>query len=132
MTAQEAASSDYFFYHDLVPVQDEAGADILNGLLQPKRSLFYNRGYGADVQSFLGAPNSYIMQAQVAFNCIGFISDRNLRVTDGRSGPDRRAVASQDGVAIRQDGQEMDVTAQYILLSDASSIRSAGLSVGGR
>lgn len=132
MTLSEAASSDVFFFHDSMDVSKQIEADLLSGLIQPKRALFYNRNYGCDIPAMENKPVSMIQQVLAAFGAIGLIGTRNTRVANGANGnPDRRVASSQDKVEIETDGGEINISVGYVELRDISQMREASTPIGG-
>lgn len=106
----------FFFYGE--PGSDilmETESDILAGVLQPKRSLFYNRRDSAGVTGRENMPNSLVLSIMTKYDITTWNAFRNQNVSDGENGtPDRRVAISQETVSIRQDGQEMDVLIEFI------------------
>jgi hypothetical protein len=46
---------DYFFYYGQVDQRKEIEADLLTGIIQDKRSLFYARSYAAGIGEYENA-----------------------------------------------------------------------------
>ncbi len=131
MTISQAAASDIFFYHDTVDIGTEIEADIFLGLLQPKGCLFYNRSYGCDLAMMENRPNALTMLVVVPFDVVQFVGVRNGRVSDGGSGlPDRRVATTQDRVVVEVEGQETDVSIDYVELRSLTEVKNIRTPVG--
>lgn len=122
-----------FFYWGEVPLEDEVDDDVRAALLQPRRSMFYNRGYGCDLTSYENSPVSFLTQVQLKYEAVRALANRNSVVTDGSSGPDRRAATSQSIIEVEpaKDGAGYDMSVNYVMLSDMSRPRNASIPVGG-
>jgi len=106
---------DYFFYYGKVDQRDEIEADLLQGLTQAKRSMFYYRGFGAGVPGYENYPQGLSLQISLKFDVASWIARRNLEVSDGTNGKrDRRAVTSQNAIAIIQGENGVDINVLYI------------------
>lgn len=120
-----------FFYWGVMPLDQEVADDVRTGLAQPRRSLFYDREYGAGLSEYEGTAVSLLILIQLKYEAVKFMGLRNSVVTDGNGGPDRRAVTSQDKVYITNDGSHVDVTVEFSLMSDLSKAQSTSFPVGG-
>jgi hypothetical protein len=121
----------HFFAWGTEPLADEVQADLELGMVQPKRSLFYDRSYGAGVPDRENGPVSAVGLVGIKYDVASFVALRNSKVSDGSGGTrDRRVAASQStvDVTVKKTG-EVDVHLGYILYSDMSSMKSA--STGG-
>jgi hypothetical protein len=125
-------SMDSFFNWGNRELGQEIEDDIVLGLLQPKRSLFYSRSYGAGINMLENTPASITLQILGRYEVAKFMGYRNSVVTNGQNGlPDRRAVASQGSIDISVDrAGQVDFTVNYIPLYDYQSQKSVGLPVG--
>lgn len=127
MTAQS------FFYWGIIPLTDEIQDDILWGLVQGKRSLFYNREYGAGLSDYENAPISASTMVMLKYEATRFMAIRNNVVSDGSDGAvDRRAATSQEVVTVEKIGAGFDVTVPYWMLADLSRQKSVSLPIGGQ
>lgn len=124
-------TANSFFYWGVVDLPTEIADDILMGLVQPKRSLFYDRGYGGGVTEYENAPITIGTLTMLKYEVARFMGLRNSVVTDGNTGPDRRAAASQDTVDVAQSGANVDVTVSYILLADMTRNKTVPIQIGG-
>jgi len=93
---------DYFFYYDNINVPAINKNDMFQILLQPAKSMYYNRSYG--VETHLNFPQAGFNQLLLAYSIANAISKRNLSVTDGSNGfQDRRVAVSQSFIQV-EDG----------------------------
>ena len=112
-------------------VDGEIEADVLACLIQPRRSLFYDRSYGAGIPSMENSPNSLIFQVMIKYEAEKAIGIRNQVVTDGTNGPDRRVAASQGDMEFQSgDNGEVSLSARYLTMKDRSSARIS-IPIGG-
>lgn len=105
----------YFFYYDESSLDDMNELNLTQGLMQPRRTLYYFRQEGAGVQESENLPNSLGLFISLRYNIVKWIAYMNDYVTDGDEGfPDRRLAVSQEFITISQKGQEVDVDVFYI------------------
>jgi len=119
----------HFFAWGTEPLADEVQADLELGMVQPKRSLFYDRSYGAGVPDRENGPVSAVGLVGIKYDVASFVALRNSRVSDGSGGTrDRRVAASQStvDVTIKKNSGEVGVHLGYISYADLSSMKSAG------
>lgn len=106
---------DYFFFYGKTSLGEEIDADLRQGLMQPKRSMFYHRSFGAGITEYENTPQGFALQVSMKYDIATWISKRNLEVTDGSDGTrDRRAVTSQSAITIDQGTDGVDVQVLYI------------------
>ena len=117
---KEIASSDLFFFYDTVSIEQGNEADLVTSILQPKKSLFYNRKYGAGISESINYPNAIAMKVGIPYDIVDTVSTRNTQVVDGTSQQkDRRFAASQESVKIEQNNKgEIETTVSYINFND--------------
>jgi hypothetical protein len=121
-----------FFYWGIIPLADEVQDDIMAGLMQGKRSLFYNREYGAGIRDYENAPNSASTMVMMKYEAVRFMAIRNGVVSDGSDGKvDRRAATSQAVVSVEKVGPDFDMTVPYWMLADLSRQKSVSIPIGG-
>lgn len=122
MNFEDLQNIDIFFFHgDQVDLEIEH--DIAMGLLQPKRSLYYDRQDGCGLKDRENYPNAVLLRVLGAYDVMKFIAFRNSEVTDGRTVNgeatiDRRVATSQTSVIFKQNGPELDVDVLYIPFKD--------------
>jgi hypothetical protein len=120
-----------FFYAGQIPIEDEIYDDVLVGLIQPKRALFYNRGYGAGIADFENAPMNLGTMVMIKYEAARFMALRNGVVTNGNGYPDRRTASSQSIVTVETDGPAINVSVGYIMLSDMVRSKAVSIPIGG-
>jgi hypothetical protein len=119
----------HFFAWGVEPLADEVQADLELGMVQPKRSLFYDRSYGAGVPDRENGPVSAVGLVGIKYDVASFVALRNSRVSDGSGGTrDRRVAASQStvDVTVKKNSGEVGVHLGYILFADMGSMKSVG------
>jgi hypothetical protein len=124
---------DYFFYYGDIDLYDEVQADIEQGIVQDKRSMYYFRDYGAGLyqyenESFSNLATAVAMRYEIA----SWIARRNQSVSSGAGGTrDRRAVTSQTVIKTNTGKDSTDVSVPYVLLSDTQSVKTVSFSLKG-
>ena len=122
---------DGFFWWGERDIETEIADDVLLGLLQPKRSLFYNRAYGSGIGLLENTPNGLSLQIMGRYEATKMMAIRNSVVSNGSNGPDRRAVTSQGSIKIESDNQgNVDFTVYYLSMYDYQTRRSVSLPIG--
>lgn len=114
-SVSELTDIDIFFYYGQLDLDLEIESDIFNGLIQDKRSLFYNREDGAGVSEYENHPNVLLLEIGVRFEIVEWISYRNQQVGDGTNGSkERRVASSQLAIFTERNGGELDISVFYI------------------
>ena len=113
----ENMSWDIFFYYGETNDLDlECEYDLWEILLQPGRSLFYNRRFSAGLSQFENNPNGMSLQIFGRYEIASSIAYRNTVVSDGSEGlPDRRIAVSQNSVGFKQENGNLDIEVLYFL-----------------
>ena len=111
---------DYFFYYGEVNLNDEIQNDVLAVLIQPKRSLYFNRSNdSAGIEGYENYPISAALQILVSYDIMSAMGKRNLNVSDGSSNTkDRRIAISDELISVEFQGEEINVSVRYISLND--------------
>jgi hypothetical protein len=111
---------DNFFYYGYGNLEVETKSDILQNIMQPKRSLFYDRSQdSAGIPGYENRPNSLYMQINLPFDIATSLGKRNQVVSNGDGDyPDRRIATSQAIIQVKIDKEQTKVTVNYIPLSD--------------
>jgi len=122
------SSMGSFFYWGLEDLPTEINDDVQWGLIQPKRSMFYNRGYGAGLAEFENAPIGLQSMVLIKYEAAKFMAVRNSVVTNGSSGyPERRVATSQDIITVDVDGNGqapgLNVNVPFIMLTNMKKSR---------
>jgi hypothetical protein len=121
-----------FFYAGTMPLVDEVSDDLTVGLVQPRKSLFYNRGYGCGISGYESFPTSLTSQVSIKYEAARLFAVRNNVVTSGQDGfPDRRAVTSQPLINVVKEESSYSLSVQYILMADMTRSRSITVPMGG-
>lgn len=128
---EELKTMDYFFYNGQNPLDEEIKHDLILGLLQPRRSLFYDRNHGAGINEYENYPNSLILQINLRFNIASWISRRNGEVSAGEEDrPDRRVAVSQHTININGNQGNIDVAVNYISFADYNTPQTITVPAG--
>jgi len=114
-TFEQLKTIDYFFYYGQSSLEEETKHDIIIGLLQPKRTMFYDRAHGAGINEYEQYPNSVILQLGIRYDIASWISKRNTEVSNGADGTrDRRVAISQATINVTANKGNIDVSVLYI------------------
>lgn len=106
---------DYFFFYGTVEERAEIEADLKIGLMQDKRSMFYNRSFGAGVPDYENTAGGLAADVALRYSIASWISRRNSEVSDGSNGTrDRRVLASQSAIQISQSPGNIDIKVLYV------------------
>ena len=131
------SAAEGFFFWGTLPIQQEVSEDILTGVMQPKRSMYYNRDYGAGLPEYENSPISLVTIVTMRLEVAKFFSLRNSRVTTGQlvngiQYPDRRAATSQTAVnVVDEGGGGLAVDIPFFMLADVSGLKSVKTPIGG-
>src|SRR4030042_340457 len=117
---EQLKTMDYFFYYGQSPLDEEIRHDVILGIQQPRRSLFYNRTEGAGIPQIENHPNTLLLQIKIKSAIVSWIGRRNQEGSDGSQGtPNRMIAASQSTITVPQRRRgEVDVSVLYIALAD--------------
>ena len=125
---------DQFFYYGSGDLATEIRSDVLQNLLQRKRSLFYNRSLDSSgVKDYENVPNTIFITIMLPYDIVSSLAKRNSYVSNGEGdAPDRRIAISQATIRLRQDGQNLNINVEYINLFDLKQKEiSTSLSLSG-
>ena len=108
------------FYYGINDLRNELRHDIVQGIIQPRGTLFYGRQFGAGVRDFESYPNGLTLQIGLRYAIVDFIARRNQVVSNGTNGTrDRRVAVSHNSIRITKDGPgNLNVDIYYIPLAD--------------
>ena len=125
---------DTFFYYGSSRgnIEKETIDDIKAGISQRKRSIYYNRQYGADINRRENAPNTSILTIMFRYDVINWIVFRNSTLPAQEGSPnDRRVAVSQSTInfTTTTDGS-LDLNLSYIPFSSNQKSQSISLPVG--
>ena len=124
---------DLFFFYGKLDIELENEHDLVEGIVQPKRSLFYNRQDGTGIQQMENHPNIMALQITIRALITMFVGLRNTRVSDGRNGQrERRLAVSQNSIRFvkGKQGRELDVIINYISFNSFDRLQSTEAPVG--
>lgn len=130
MLFAELSDFDVFLFYgrdlDTETIILEAQVDVQQELIQPRRSLWYHRSFGAGVPNYENFPLGVFMQVGIPYDVVQAITRRNSEVTNGQDGlPDRRIAISQNNVRVEQDAQgNTDVEVTFLPLIAAQKPRA--------
>lgn len=121
---------DNFFYYGSGDLRDEIAGDLLQILIQQKRSLLYSRSRNsAGIQE--NTPNAVRVKALMPFDIVSSISKRNLSTGNGQNGTkERRVATSQNQIEVRQKGSEADISVFYVPFFDINQKNRVGFQIG--
>lgn len=110
-------SWDVFFYYGQNDIELENRFDVYQVLMQPERSLFYNRRESAGLEKYENNPNTISLQVFAKFSIANALAYRNFIVTDGSNNTkDRRIAVSQEAIGFYPKDGELDITLLYFSL----------------
>lgn len=106
-------SWDYFFYYgeNVFDLNSEDEYDILQGVMQSIRSLFYFRQEGAGISDYENYPNAFSLLFLGRYNIVKWIAFRNFYISTNNF--NRQIIVSQDSIGLSQQGNMVDVDIGY-------------------
>lgn len=120
---------DVMFFYGQNDLALENSSDVMAGIIQPKRSLYYNRQDGCGVSDRENYPNSIILVIGIRYDIIKWVSYRNNQVSE--DSPDRRVAVSQSVIEFKQDNKgNLDVNVKYIPFADINSPDQLSVPIG--
>lgn len=127
----EVSDINVFFYYGELSDELETEHNLMAGLLQPERSMYYNRSDSVGVDSFENHPNNLILQIQLRFQIANWINYYNSYTGDGtENSKERRLAVSQFSILFEQSNDNLDIEVLYIPFSDYSQLKSVKTGVG--
>lgn len=110
---------DYLFYYGQVDEDDEVQKDILMGLEQSRRTMFYHRSFGSGIKEYENTPDGLAFTIGVKYGIASWIAARNQEVSDGSNGTrDRRVATSQSVILVEGGNGEKTVSIPYLRYAD--------------
>ncbi len=110
---------DNFYYYGKGDLSEEIKSEVLMTLMQQARTLFYDRAYdSSEIYKFENSPNTIVLNILIPYVVVTALGKRNQIVSDGNIGPDRRIAISQTLVRVETSKDTLNVTVQFILLSN--------------
>ena len=130
-TLDEISDINIFFYYGALSDELETEHNLMTGLLQPERSLYYNRSDSVGVDSFENHPNNLMLQIQLRFQIANWINYYNSYTGDGTGlSKERRLAISQFSIMFEQNLDNLDIEILYIPFSDYTQLKSIKTGVG--
>ena len=132
MSLSSLQDFDNFFYYGLNDLQEEVKSDIMTNIMQPLRSLFYDRSNdAAGIKDFENKPNIILLNIEIPRRIVTSLFKRNLVVSNGSDGyPDRRVITSQSIIRVDDERGLKRVSVQYIGMADLKQKELAPLTFG--
>jgi len=132
MNIEDLAHIDNFFYYGSGNLDIETQSDLMQGFVQPKRSMPGYRDYGAGVQEYENNPSGLLFDIGLRYDIAAWIAKRNQEVSKGANGnPDRRVVSSQNAVMVEENSPgELSVNVLYYRFGDLTR-KSVSVKLGG-
>lgn len=128
----QLADMDVFFFYDEVELDYATEHDIAMGVIQPKRSLFYDREDSAGVSEYENTPQSIYTEIVIKYDIASWIARRNQLVGDGQGGTqDRRVATSQSAIETKQANGELDVQVLFVAFADLQQPTQLTIPLGG-
>jgi len=124
---------DNFYYHGQGVLAEEIKSEVLMTLMQSMRTLFYDRSNdSSEVFRYENSPNTIVLNILIPYVVVTALAKRNQVVSSGDVGPDRRIAVSQTLVRVETDKADLNVTVQFILLSNLNenSTVTASFAIG--
>lgn len=125
---------DLFLYYGQNDLDIETKHDVMLNLMQPKRSLFYNRALdSAGVPDYENMPEGLIIRVDLPYTIVDSLSRRNQFVSNGENGSrDRRIAPSQSEVIVNFDSKtgNVDVSVYYFPLANFKQTQGLQFSLG--
>lgn len=117
---EQLSDFDMFFYYGSNTLEIETKSDILQNIIQSKRSLYYNRSMdAAGIKDYENRPTSFFLKINMPFDIVTSLSKRNISVSAGENNlPDRRIALSQNTIRIELDKFNIKVSILYIPLAN--------------
>jgi hypothetical protein len=112
-TNDQLSDVDIFFYYGKSDLDLETRSDIMQNLLQSRRSLFYDRSNDcAGIKDFENYPNTLGLQILLPYSIVDALSKRNFTVS--AENLDRRVAVSQSTIKVSSDKNGIGINVFYI------------------
>lgn len=133
MEISELSDIDIFFYYDDGDPSVEIASDLMSGLLQSKRTMFYNRNEGCGISEKENYPNSINNAIAMKYDIVSWVSKRNTEVSDGTSNTiDKRIAVSQNSINVsRESNGGLNIEILYIPFYDLTRPQNMTIPVRG-
>jgi hypothetical protein len=128
-STDQLSDLDTFFYYGKGDINLETQSDLMQNLLQPRRSLFYDRSLdSAGIKDFENFPNALALQVLLPYTIVSSISKRNSFVSS--ESPDRRVAISQSTIKVSSDKNGLQLNVLYIPFNNLSNPTTINLPLG--
>lgn len=124
---------DIFFYYGKNELSIETKSDVIQNIVQPKRSLFYDRALDSSgAKDYENVPEGLALRVNMPYDIVKSIAKRNQFVSNGENGSrDRRVALSQSTINVKgSNNGEIDVEVLFIPLADFKQTEVVGVSLG--
>lgn len=127
----EVSDINVFFFYGNLSDELEIEHTLMSALLQPERSLFYNRSDSVGVSAYENHPNNLILQIELRFKIAEWINYYNSYTGDGTNGSkERRIAVSQFSILFEQAEDGLNIDVLYIPFANYTQLKSARTSIG--
>ena len=123
----ELSDINLFFGYGSYDLELETESDVIQGLMQSKRSMYYNRSDGCEIANMENYPNTLVSQVTIRYSIATFISRRNENLPTNMK-RDRRVIISQNLIDIKHD-DGLQINILYIPLSNYNQINKTSYKV---
>jgi hypothetical protein len=131
MNSINLADWDIFFYYGQLDTDLEIKSDLLAGIMQPKRSMFYNRADGAGASDYENYPNTLLLQVGLRYDIANWVNYNNTQCSDGTNDTiDRRVAVSQNSMEFTAVRDALNINVYYIRYADMYALQSVNTRIG--
>ncbi len=127
-STEDAKDLDTFFYYGLGDLTSETTSDIYQGVIQPDRSLYYDRQNGCGLSSKENFPSSLTLEISAKYNIVKWLGYRNTQLPESEK--DRRVTASQGSIELKQKDGKTSVSLLYIPFANISQPQPVQMPLG--
>jgi hypothetical protein len=128
----DLANMDAFFFYEDLPLDHSTEHDVAVGVMQPKRTLYYDREDSAGISEYENLPSGIYTEIVVKYDIASWVSRRNQFVGNGEDGTaDRRIATSQSVITVERRGGEIDVNIVFASFADIQTPTRLTAPLGG-
>lgn len=122
----------FFFYGEPgSDINEEIDTDVQSSVIQPKRSLFFNRQFGCDITKRENHPNTAILMLTTRYDIVNSVAFLNTTYPDQQGSPrDRRVAVGQTNINFTSSSDGINLEVKYIKFSSARKASSVNIPVG--
>jgi hypothetical protein len=117
---------DKFFFYGKLDLDTEVNNDLLQGIIQPKRTMFYFREEGCGASDYENSPLTYNNIVLLKYEIVNWFAFRNSYISKASDNlPERRALTSQNIIDFEIDSQngEANLYVYYIPLTNIKQMQ---------